>query len=137
MRHLRDGALAPADVLDPIGDDTHGGTCLFAGSTRADEVAGATLIGLHYQADTRLADKEIARVVAEAEDRFGVAAAALHRIGRVPVGEASVIVAASAPHRGAAFDACRYLIDEIKARAPIWKRDIGPDGPGRWQDGRT
>ncbi len=96
MRHLRDGALAPADVLDPIGDDTHGGTCLFAGSTRADEVAGATLIALDYQADARLADKEIARVVAEAEDRFGVAAAALHRIGRVPVGQASVIVAASA-----------------------------------------
>lgn len=137
MRHLRDGALAPADVLDPIGGDAHGGTCLFAGSTRADEVGGAALVALHYEADSALADTEIARVVAEAEDRFGVSAAAVHRIGRVPVGEASVMVAASAAHRDAAFDACRYLIDEIKARAPIWKRDVGPDGPGRWQDGRT
>ena len=136
MSHLRDRPLLPEDVLDAVGGARHGGTCLFAGSTRSGETAAAPLVALHYEADVPLAETEIARVIVEAEERFGVAAAAVHRLGRVPVGEASVLVAASGPHRDEAFVACRYLIDQIKARAPIWKRDLAADGSGRWQDGR-
>lgn len=137
MRHLREEPLDPAEVLATIRDERHGGSCLFSGSTRADEAAGKALVALDYQADVPLAEKELARVIAEAEARFGVAGTAVHRLGRVPVGELSVIVAASGPHRDEAFAACRYLIDEIKARAPIWKREIGSDGDGRWLDGRV
>jgi molybdopterin synthase catalytic subunit len=61
--------------------------------------------------------------------------AIVHRLGRVPVGEASVAIAASAPHRGAAFDACRLAIDLLKQDVPIWKREVAPDGGGAWRDG--
>lgn len=137
MTHLRQEPLDPAEVIEALGDDGHGGTCLFTGSTRAEQSAGGSVVALHYEADVALAEKEIARVVSEAEQRFAVTAAALHRLGRVAAGEASVIVGASGAHRDEAFAACRHLIDEIKARAPIWKRDIGADGEGQWQDGRS
>lgn len=137
MSHLREEPLDPAEVMGALGDDGHGGMCLFTGSTRVEESAGRSVVALHYQADVALAEKEISRILGEAERRFAVSAAALHRLGRVAAGEASVIVGASGPHRDEAFAACRHLIDEIKARAPIWKRDIGPDGDGPWQDGRA
>ena len=121
MSHLREGALDPAELLAAVGADAHGGACLFTGTTRAQEGPAGPLVALDYEADPGLADREIGRVIAEARERFGVFAAAAHRLGRVPVGEASVLVAASGPHRDEAFAACRYLIDEIKARAPIWK----------------
>lgn len=90
-----------------------------------------------YEADDDLAEDEIEAIIREAREKFGAAAAAAHRLGRVEAGEPSVVVAASAPHRSEAFLACRYLIDEIKQRAPIWKQAVFADGRTRWDDGRA
>jgi len=72
---------------------------------------------------------------AEAADRFAARLAIAHRTGRVAVGEPSVAVAASTPHRAAAFAACQYGIDELKARAPVWKQTAYADGEATWVDG--
>ena len=116
------GALA-ARVRDPRA----GAVVTFSGVTREVEA-------LDYEAYAEMAAAEMSRIVAAAIARHGLcAAAAEHRVGRVALGEASVIVAASAPHRAEAFAGAREIIDEIKARAPIWKREegewIGTDPP--------
>jgi molybdopterin synthase catalytic subunit len=82
-----------------------------------------------------MAEKRLAEIGDEARRRFDVTrVAAWHRIGEVPVGEASVAVAVSAPHRGAAFDACRFVIEEIKRSLPVWKRERFADGE-TWVEG--
>jgi molybdopterin synthase catalytic subunit len=90
---------------------------------------------LEYEAYTEMAEQRIAVILAECADRHGLeAAAAEHRVGSVPLGEASVVVAASAAHRDAAFAAAHEAIDRIKAEAPIWKREVDASG-ARWVEG--
>ncbi len=94
---------------------------------------------LEYSAYASMARREMERIAAELESEIpGVRVAVMHRIGSLEVGDAAVVCAASAPHRGEAFEACRALIDRIKARVPIWKREIGPDGAAwvGWEDAR-
>ncbi len=91
---------------------------------------------LDYEAYREMAEERIAAILAECAERHGLEAiAAEHRIGAVPLGEASVIVAASAAHRGEAFAGAREAIDRIKAEAPIWKREVEADGAARWVEG--
>jgi molybdopterin synthase catalytic subunit len=109
-----------------VADARAGAVVTFSGVTR--EVAE-----LDYEAYVPMAEREMAGIVAEAIKRHGLcAAAAEHRIGVVPLSEASVTVAASAPHRAEAFAGAREIIDEIKARAPIWKKE-----EGAWVAGTT
>ena len=90
---------------------------------------------LEYEAYAEMAEARIAAILADCTARHGLeAAAAEHRTGTVPLGEASVIVAVSAAHRGEAFAGAREAIDRIKAEAPIWKREV-EDGQGRWVEG--
>jgi MoaE-MoaD fusion protein len=116
-----------ADALVAIVRDPRAGAVVtFEGVTR--DVAS-----LQYEAYVEMAEHKLAEIVAAAIDRHGLcAAAAEHRIGTVPLGEPSVIVAASAPHRAEAFAGARELIDEIKAKAPIWKQE-----EGEWIQGST
>lgn len=108
-----------------------GGTALFVGTTRTPN-QGRLVEELAYEAYAELAVPELERVGEKALARHGLGAVYLaHRVGVVPVGEASVIVAASAPHRDAAFAGCRELIDELKASVPIWKKELW-EGGGRW-----
>jgi molybdopterin synthase catalytic subunit len=131
-----------ADPLDltalcaAVEDPEHGGTAAFLGTTRRQSDLH-TVEALDYEAYEELALSEMEAVAGEAEARYGAHVALAHRVGRVPVGEASVAVAASAPHRAAAFAACRYAIDELKVRVPIWKREVHADGEARWLDGRA
>jgi MoaE-MoaD fusion protein len=91
--------------------------------------AGRRVEALEYESHREMAERVIWTIVAEIEQRFDVTRVAIvHRIGEVPLGEASVAVVACAPHRDAAFDAARYAIDETKARAPIWKAERFSDG---------
>ncbi len=86
-----------------------------------------------------MAEAELGRILDELQSEMPeIRVAALHRIGSLSVGDAAVVCAASAPHRGEAFAACRELIDRLKARLPIWKREHGPDGPYwvGWEDAR-
>jgi molybdopterin synthase catalytic subunit/molybdopterin converting factor small subunit len=106
-------------LVERVRDPRAGAVVMFSGVTREVDF-------LDYEAYTEMAAEQIDVIVADAIERHGLCrAAADHRIGRVELGEPSVIVAASAPHRDAAFAGAREIIDEIKARVPIWKREEG------------
>lgn len=109
-----------------------GGTALFVGTTRSPS-EGRVVETLEYEAFEEAAVAAMERVARAAVERHGLGAAYLaHRLGVVPVGEPSVIVAASAPHRPAAFAGCRELIDELKRTVPIWKKERWAAGGARW-----
>jgi molybdopterin synthase catalytic subunit len=128
-------ALDLAELLAAVGDPEHGGTVTFVGTTRR-EAGDREVEAIEYEAYGELALAELRRIAEEAEARFGARVAMAHRVGRVAVGEPSVAVVASAPHRPAAFAACRFGIDELKARVPLWKRVVHADGGEEWLDGR-
>ena len=132
---------APLDaraVEQLVAHDSAGAVVLFAGLTR-DQHQGRGVIQLEYEAHEELALKMLERLRENAISRFQLTRAAVyHRLGKVAIGEASVVIAASSPHRAAAFDGCRFLIDELKTNVPIWKKEyyadsstpawVGPDG---------
>ncbi|MSP24946.1 MAG: molybdenum cofactor biosynthesis protein MoaE [Myxococcales bacterium] len=115
-----------------------GAVATFLGTVR-DTNEGRSVTSLEYHVYERLADTELRAIVADVELELpGVRVACEHRTGVLAVGDVAVACAASAAHRAEAFEACRRLIDRIKARVPIWKREHGPDGPYwvGWQDAR-
>ncbi len=117
-------AVSPAD----------GALCLFLGVVR-NENAGKPVLHLDYEAYEEMALPLMQEIAAEAKRRWKVTQVRLvHRLGRLEIGETSVAVAVTAPHRGEAFDACRYLIDALKATVPIWKREFHADG-AVWLEG--
>jgi molybdopterin synthase catalytic subunit len=123
-----DGAALRAALSDPA----CGGFAAFEGWVR-DHNEGRRVRRLEYEAFEALAQREAERILAEALARFGVAhAACAHRVGELAIGELAVWVGASAAHRDEAFRACRYIIDEIKHRLPIWKKEHYLDGDSGW-----
>lgn len=135
---LRDTPLSIDEVTAQVRRPGAGGLAVFAGVVR-DENHGRAVTRLEYSAYASMAKKEIARIAEEIEAEIeGVRVAAMHRIGMLDVGDVAVVCAASAPHRAEAFRACRQLIDRIKTRVPIWKREIGPNGAEwiGWEDAR-
>jgi len=116
----------------PLADAHAGAYASFEGWVR-DHHDGRAVTGLFYEAYAALAETEGARVVAEARERFEVVdVRCVHRIGELAIGDLAVWVGVTAAHRGAAFDACRYVIDEVKARVPIWKRERYAEGDAGW-----
>jgi molybdopterin synthase catalytic subunit len=133
---------SPIDVASVQAMVAHagaGGIALFCGAVR-DEADGHAVVLLEYEAYRPMALTELQRCVDDVEARFvgQVRLAVTHRIGPLKVGDLAVVCAASSKHRGEAFDACRALIDEVKARVPIWKREHGPEGAWwvGWRDAR-
>ena len=115
-----------------------GAVCAFLGVVR-DHDEGRSVVRLEYEAYPTMAVAEMKRIAGElAAETPGVRLAVVHRTGSLVVGDVAVVCAASAPHRGEAYRACRELIDRVKARVPIWKREHGPDGAWwvGWQDAR-
>ena len=132
---LTSDPLDPRMVEELVRTDADGAVCTFIGVVR-DHADGHPVTSMDYEAYPDMAEQEIRRIATEALQRFAATAvAAVHRLGPLSVGEASVVVSASAPHRAAAFDACRHTIDTLKADAPIWKKEHGPDG-SVWVDER-
>lgn len=131
---------APIDVgsvAASVRADTCGAVVTFAGVVRELSDDERTVTGLSYEAHGAMAEAEFERIAAEARERFGPCrVAVVHRTGDLKVGEVSVAVAVSAPHRGAAFDACEYVIDELKHRAPIWKKEHYSAGGSEWRASR-
>lgn len=126
---IRDTALSVDEVMRAVAHPGAGGTTVFVGAVR-DENEGQPITLLEYEAYGSMAVKEMQRIAEEiAREVPGARLAVLHRVGRLAVGDLAVVCAASAPHRQEAFRACRLLIDRIKERVPIWKREHGPDGP--------
>lgn len=125
---VTDEELSLDTLARRVGDPRAGAVVTFQGVTRDVE-------SLEYEAYVAMAEEQIAAIVASAIESHGLcAAAAEHRIGTVPLSEPSVIVAASAPHRGEAFAGAREMIDRIKAEAPIWKQEVEGD-ERRWVEG--
>jgi molybdopterin synthase catalytic subunit len=135
---IRETPLSVDEAVQAVRHPGSGGLALFLGIVR-DENDGRRVTLLEYEAYASMAKKELAAIAREIEAEIpGVRLAALHRVGRLEVGDTAVICAASSPHRAEAFTACRALINRIKERVPVWKREHGPDGPYwvGWQDAR-
>lgn len=136
-RQLLELTHAPIDlarVYAAVTDPRCGGICCFVGTTR-EEHEGRRVAGLAYEAYEPMARKGLEELAAEARARFPelVGLCLIHRLGEVPLAEASVAVAASTPHRDAAFAACRWAIDALKARLAVWKKESYVDGgDARW-----
>ena len=129
---LADAAI-DVDALQARLRDPRAGACAsFEGWVR-DHNAGRGVHGLRYEAYADLAEREGEAILADALQRFQIVeAACVHRVGELTVGELAVWVGASAAHRDAAFAACRWIIDEVKARVPIWKHERYADGDAGW-----
>ena len=109
------------------------GACVTFGGWVRDSNQGRPVVALEYEAYVPLAEKEGRQIASEAMEKFAVlAVVGVHRIGSLAVGDLAVWIGVVAQHRPAAFDACRYVIDEAKARLPIWKRERYADGSGEW-----
>jgi len=129
MTHLVTRRLSVEALLAQVQSPERGGTCVFLGTVRND----ADVSAIDYSAYESMADEEIERVLAEAHERWPDARVVLvHRLGVIPAGEASIAIVAAAPHRDAAFAACRHVIEEVKQRLPIWKKEVRGDGSEKW-----
>jgi len=121
------------DIIDSqqtellVSSDVNGAICTFVGKVR-NHSRGKSVEFLEYKAFVPLAEKELMRIAGEAETRWGVNVAIIHRFGRLSIGEASVVISVGSPHRAEAFAACQWCIDTLKETVPIWKRETGPDG---------
>jgi molybdopterin synthase catalytic subunit len=126
--------ISPAALLAAVAASGCGATCLFLGTVRdGPEDGGVTAI--EYSAYEAMAGAELDRILAEARRQWPATRIALrHRLGLVPTEEASIGIAAAAPHRPDAFAACRYVIEAVKKRAPIWKKELRADGSVLWVD---
>ena len=129
---LSDAAFDPAPLRRRLRSPQAGAFASFEGWVR-DHHAGRAVLGLRYEAYAALAEAEGLRIIAEAMRRFDIAdAACVHRVGELALGEMAVWVGVSAAHRGPAFDACRWILDEVKSRVPIWKHERYADGEATW-----
>ena len=120
-------------LLETVQAPARGGVASFLGMVR-DRHGGRQVLRLRYSAYAAMAEAECARIIAEAEARWPAKVALRHRIGSLEVGETAIAVVAGAAHRGAAFDACRYTVEEVKRRVPIWKQEFHADGSVEWVD---
>ncbi|WP_248966176.1 molybdenum cofactor biosynthesis protein MoaE [Sphaerisporangium perillae] len=128
---IRDTPLSVDEVLAAVGDNAAGGTTLFVGTVR-DHDSGKPVTLLSYSAHPS-AEAELRRVAEKVAADFPVTAlAAVHRVGELSLGDAAVIVAVAAAHRGEAFEASRRLIDDLKKEVPIWKHQVFADGSTEW-----
>jgi molybdopterin synthase catalytic subunit len=107
---------------------------VFVGSVRQGESDGP-VVSIDYSAYETMAQTEVEHLLTEARSRWpGTRADLEHRLGRIPAGEASIAVVVAAPHRAEAFEACRWVVEQVKHRVPIWKKEIFEDGSASWRD---
>jgi molybdopterin synthase catalytic subunit len=126
---VSDDPIDPAEILDRVADDAAGAAVLFLGTVRDHSPGRPGVTRLEYEAYREVVEELIREIAAEAGARRPILAAAVaHRIGSLEVGEISVAVAVSSAHRSDAFEAGRFLIDEVKRTAPIWKKEHWPGG---------
>ena len=132
MTRLTPDPIDYAALTEAVRSPHCGGVVLFLGTVR-DLTGDQVTVFLDYDAYAPMAEKKLAEVEAEVRRRWPVGDIAIaHRLGRLTVGEVSVAVAVSCPHRAQAFEACRYAIDAVKELVPIWKKENAPDGTGSW-----
>ena len=134
MIRLQTGPIDLSALAADARGDGDGAVSLFLGTVR-NVSAGKRVLFLEYEAYAGMAQREMEQIASDATSRFGVTRVEIvHRVGRVEIGEASVAIAVAAPHRAAAMDACRFVIDTLKTSVPIWKREHFADGAA-WIEG--
>lgn len=133
MTFLTSDPVELAPLLASVQSPSRGGLSLFLGQVR-DHHEGRTVVRLVYSAYAPMAEAECIRIVAEAERRWDVAVALQHRLGSLDIGDTAVAVVVASAHRADAFAACRHVIEEVKRRVPIWKREHYADGTVTWVD---
>ena len=119
-----------------VGRTDIGAVVMFTGTVRADN-KGSAVTGMTLEHYPGMTEQELARVETEANARWPLQASLIvHRVGTLKPGDNIVLVVTASAHREAAFDAAAFLMDYLKTRAPFWKKEVGPDGTGRWVDAR-
>ena len=127
--------LDPARLLSRVGASEDGAVLLFLGTVR-DHADGRSVSGMRYEGYEEMALEVLRRIAGEAEERFSTPHLAVaHRLGALEIGEVSVVVAVSSPHRAEAYGASRYVMEEIKRRLPVWKKEFYVEGAPRWVRG--
>ncbi|MCR9097635.1 MAG: molybdenum cofactor biosynthesis protein MoaE [bacterium] len=130
---ISETALDEAEVAARVEGPDAGGVVSFVGRVR-DHARGHSIEHLEYEAYPAMAEREMEKIVDEAAEKWpGTRVAIAHRVGRLEIGDAAVVVVAASAHRGEAFDACRFAIDTLKVTVPIWKREVATDG-AYWVD---
>jgi molybdopterin synthase catalytic subunit len=131
---LTDSPLDLGALVADVAADDRGGIASFIGMVR-DHHQGRAVQALEYSAYAPMAEAECARIVEETERRWLVRVALRHRVGMLEIGDAAVAIAVAGAHRDEAFAACRHVIEEVKRRVPIWKRERYSDGTVEWVGG--
>jgi len=130
MVRVTDKPITPQimwEMISAIQTDRDGAVVTFLGVVRGIS-NGRKVVRLEYEAYAEMAERELEKIVEEIRERWGAKTAILHRVGNLKVGEASLFIAVSSPHRSEAFQGCRYAIERIKESVPIWKKEIYEDG---------
>ena len=130
---LTDAVINLATLSQTVEASGYGAVVTFSGNVR-DNARGREVLYLEYEAYAPLAEKQLGRLIAEAEARWQVKCMVQHRLGRLEIGESSVGIAVAAAHRAEAFEACRWLMDTLKETVPIWKREFF-EGGDHWVEG--
>lgn len=128
MTYLTDSPINQQALVDTVMRASDGALAIFAGVVR-DHHAGKAVESIFYECWRPMAEKEMAKIAGEVAAAYpDVAIAFVHRLGLLHVGEASIVIACTSPHREQAFAACREVIERVKKTVPIWKREKGPQG---------
>ena len=134
MFRISKDPIRPDDLYRDVLRDCNGAVVTFCGVVR-DNSGGRRTDYLVYDAYEQMAERKMAEIGAEAERRWKIRNIAMvHRVGRLEIGEISVLIAVASPHRAQAFEACHYAIDRLKEVVPIWKKEVGEDGTS-WMEG--
>lgn len=134
---LQRAPIDPRALLDAVTTPACGATSLFLGTVR-EVNEGRAVTGIEYTAYETMAERELQRIAEEAAARFdGIRLAVIHRLGELSLGDVSVAIAVAHAHRGPALDAGRYVIEQLKSRVPIWKREHYADGTREWVNAGT
>ena len=132
---VQDDPISTDTVLAHVGSEEDGAVLLFLGVVR-NHADGRPVRGMHYDAYRSMAQAVLREIAGEAAERLGTdRLSVVHRTGDLEIGEVSVAIAVSSPHRAEAYDASRYVIEEIKKRLPVWKKEHYTDGDARWVEG--
>ena len=134
MTYLTRQPLSIDQLVGQVSSPAYGGTCVFLGTVR-NGTGEDGVKAIEYSAYEEMVEAEFGRLVGDATARWPDARIAVrHRLGTIPAGEASVGIATAAPHRAEAFEACRFVIEEVKRRIPVWKKELRLDGTEVWVD---
>jgi molybdopterin synthase catalytic subunit len=131
--HLVEHPLVAAALVAEVASPAHGASVVFVGTVR-DRHEGRPVRGIHYSAYARMAERQIERIERELSAAHGARVRIQHRLGELEVGAASIVIACSAPHRAAAYDANRAALERVKREVPIWKRELYADGSESWRE---